>query len=69
MTKFVMDDILKRLGRQDDLTKKERLIESYSRIKKKLNQICPELAVVLLTYYTQATYFKNERDKFEEIIS
>ena len=60
--KFVMDDILKRLGGQDDLNKKERLIESYLK-DQKLEQVCPELAGLIK--YTRALIL-NERDKFEE---
>ncbi|HMV41083.1 MAG TPA: hypothetical protein PLS71_13745 [Leptospiraceae bacterium] len=62
--KFVMDDIIKMLGGQDDLEKKSRLIDVYLK-EQKLDQVCPELAGLL--YYTRAVIL-NEQDKFEESI-
>ena len=60
--KFVMNDIIKRLGGQDDLDRKTRLIDSYLK-EQKLETICPELAGLLK--YTRALIL-NEQDKFEE---
>lgn len=57
-----MNDIIKRLGGQDDLDRKTRLIDSYLK-EQKLETICPELAGLLK--YTRALIL-NEQDKFEE---
>ncbi len=60
--KFVMDDIIKRLGGQNDLDRKSKLIDSYLK-EQKLETTCPELAGLLK--YTRALIL-NEQDKFEE---
>lgn len=62
--KHVMDDIIKMLGGQDDLTRKTELIDIYLK-KQDLEKVCPELAALIK--YTRAVIL-NEQDKFEESI-
>ena len=60
--KFIMNDILKVIGGQDNQEKKNRLIEIYLK-EQNLEEVCPELAGLIK--YTRA-FILNEQDKFEE---
>ena len=63
--KFIMNDIVKVLGGQDNLEKKSKLIEGYLK-EQNLEVVCPELAGLIK--YTRAVIL-NEQDKFTESIS
>ncbi|MBK8397287.1 MAG: PD40 domain-containing protein [Leptospiraceae bacterium] len=60
--KYIMNDIVKVLGGQDNLDKKSKLIESYLK-DQNLEVVCPELAGLIK--YTRAVIY-NEQDKFED---